>query len=75
MVTVKSHWWLLVVLVVFSTVAAHGAGLVKNSDFVTRVEGNAARAVDWTVSADAATAYKVVDDDGYKDSHSLHYKG
>jgi hypothetical protein len=73
--TVKSHWWLLVVLVVFSTVAAHGAGLVKNSDFVTRVEGNAARAVDWTVSADAATAYSVVDDDGYKDSFSLHYKG
>ncbi|MGE5530930.1 MAG: discoidin domain-containing protein [Bacteroidota bacterium] len=71
----KAHCSLLVVLAVFLTIAAHGAGLVKNSDFVTRVAGNAAQAADWKVSTDAAAAYTVVDDDGYKDSHSLHYKG
>lgn len=64
---------LAVLAVLLLVVSLSYAAPVKNPEFVDRAPGNDRWPAAWTAAQPDLTFYAAVNDDGAKDSHSLHY--
>lgn len=68
----QASWVLLLGLILTASAAQAAGGLLLNSDFATADPAQQRGAANWATTA--PKLYQMVDDDGHRDSFSLHYQ-